>query len=437
MEVLKFDLTKKEGKFKSLNATNGGPWGKRKGGRTSRSNFKEYKEARIPYSRNHDSAYVALYGGPYCHDITQIFPNFDADVNAPSSYDFACTDESILATLDVGTETFFRLGQSIEHHIKKHGTLPPKDFHKWAEICEHIILHYNYGWADGYELNIKYWEIWNEPDLDSDDSQNKRTWGGTKAEFFDMYEIAAKHLKSRFPELMIGGPAIANRVDWASDFISEMSKRNVPFDFFSWHIYCEEPQKIVNRANIIKNLLLANGYENTETILNEWNYVKDWSEKFKYSIMMIHDLKGASFMMACITTGQKCDAIDMMMYYDTRPSVWCGVFDFYTFEPLKGYYPLMWYGKFYDMEAEIRCESEPENIYTLCGVDKDGKAMCVVTNYSDNDNAPAKDIKIDFGREGKYEIYMVDREKDGELVETTNNLEFTLEPCTFMLIKEI
>ena len=128
---------------------------------------------------------------------------------------------------------FFRLGQTIEHQIKKHGTLPPKDFHKWAEICEHIIRHYNEGWADGYNLNIKYREIWNEPDLDLDDSQNKRTWGGTKAEFFDMYEIAAKHLKEHFPNLKIGGPALAHRMDWASDFLKEMKKRNVPIDFFS------------------------------------------------------------------------------------------------------------------------------------------------------------------------------------------------------------
>lgn len=89
--------------------------------------------------------------------------------------------------------------------IKKHGTVPPADFGKWAQICEHIILHYNFGWANGYHLNIRYWEIWNEPDLDADDSPNKRTWGGTKARFFDLYELAAKHLKTRFPELMIGG----------------------------------------------------------------------------------------------------------------------------------------------------------------------------------------------------------------------------------------
>jgi len=437
METLKFDLSKEAGAFKILNATNGGPWHKRHATDQFRSNFEAYKAARIPYSRNHDSGVVGIYGGPYSHDITRIFPDFNADVNDPDSYDFACTDESILATLDAGTETFFRLGQTIEHQIKKHGTIPPADFNKWASICEHIIRHYNYGWADGYNLNIQYWEIWNEPDLDEDDSNNKRTWGGTKAQFFDLYEIAAKHLKGCFPDLKIGGPALAYRVDWAEDFLLEMKKRNVPIDFFSWHIYATEPYQIIEKAVKIKNILTENGYENAETILNEYNYVKGWEEEFLYSIKTIHGIKGGAFLMACISEVQKCDALDMLMYYDTRPSAFCGAFDFYTYEPLKSYYPLMWYGKFYDMKAEIRCEKETENIYTLCGIDEDGKVMCIVTNYSDDDNSKAKDIKIDFGKEGKYEIYIVDSEKDGELVGVTENLEFNLKPCSFMLIKEV
>ena len=105
MEALRFDLSRNDGKFKILNATNGGPWHKRHANDQYRSNFAEYKEARIPYSRNHDSNMCSVYGGPYAHDISAIFPNFDADENDPNSYDFACTDENILCTLDAGTKT--------------------------------------------------------------------------------------------------------------------------------------------------------------------------------------------------------------------------------------------------------------------------------------------------------------------------------------------
>ena len=437
MEHLKFDLSKNDGKFKIMNATNGGPWHKRHANDQFRSNFNDYKAARIPYSRNHDSAVCGIYGGPFSHDITNIFPNFDADVNDPESYDFACTDEAILVCLDAGTETYFRLGQTIEHQVKKHGTVPPKDFNKWAQICEHIIRHYNEGWADGYKLNIQYWEIWNEPDLDPDDSTNKRTWGGTKAQFFDLFEITSKHLKKCFPNLKIGGPALAWNEDWADDFLKEMQKRQVELDFFSWHIYCNEPQWLVQKAERLKKRLVKYGYENSESILNEWNYIKGWTDEFLYSIKTMHGIKGAVFTMACITASQH-SSIDMLMYYDTRPSAFNGVFDFYTYEPLKGYYPLMWYGKFYDTEYEVICDDSPENIYTLCGVKKDGKTLSVVTYYTDSEQeAESKEISIDFGREGKYKIYLLDGDHDGDEISQTSDLALNLKPNTCVLIEEI
>ncbi|MDD6262606.1 MAG: hypothetical protein PUA83_05930, partial [Clostridiales bacterium] len=90
METLRFDLSKPGKKFKILNAVNGGPWHKRHADDQYRSNFKDYKAARIPYSRNHDSNLCgSVYGGPYAHDITAIFPDFDADPENPESYDFA------------------------------------------------------------------------------------------------------------------------------------------------------------------------------------------------------------------------------------------------------------------------------------------------------------------------------------------------------------
>ncbi len=436
MEILKFDLSQKGNKFKILNATNGGPWHKRHVDDQCQSNLESYKAARIPYSRNHDSADCGIYGGPYSHDITRIFPDFDADPYSPDSYDFACTDESILSCLDAGTETFFRLGQTIEHQIKKHGTLPPKNFKKWAVICEHIISHYNEGWADGFELNIKYWEIWNEADLDEDDSPNKRTWGGTKAQFFDLYETASKHLKERFPKIKIGGPALAYREDWAEDFLKAMRERNVPIDFFSWHIYCTEPARMTEKAERIDALLKKYGYGEAESILNEWNYVKGWVKEYPYSIKTIHSIKGGTFLMACICAAQ-ASKIDMLMYYDTRPSSFNGVFDFYTVEPLKGYYALYWYGMFYDCVKEIRAENKIENIYSLCGVDENGKTLSVITYYSDDDNSENKKVKVDFGKKGNYEIYLLDSEHNGELVEIAEVPEFDMKIHSAVLIKEI
>ena len=102
-------------------------------------------------------------------------------------------------------------------------------------------------------------------------------------------------------------------------------------------------------AQRIKKLLVDNGCGEAESILNEWNYVKGWDELFEYSIRSIAGIKGAAFAMSCIAEAQKTECIDMLMYYDTRPSRFGGAFDFYTAGKRKGYYPLAWYGKFYDI----------------------------------------------------------------------------------------
>ena len=440
MEKVQFDFEKKYGKFKILNATNGGPWCNRKSTDQLSTNFADYKAVGFPYSRNHDSASFGVYGGPYSHDITNIFPNFDADVNDPESYDFACTDESILVCLEAGTETFFRLGQTIEHQIKKHGTIPPKDFKKWAEICEHIIRHYNEGWADGFNLNIQYWEIWNEANLDADDSDNKRCWGGTTEQFYDLYEIASKHLKKCFPNLKIGGPAYAGyapygNTSWLDEFLCEMKKRNVEFDFVSWHLYAARPETIVKLGESVKELMLKYGYDKAESICNEWNYVKGWVDEFIYSIEMIHGLKNAAFITAMMSLSQK-SSIDMLMYYDTRPSVFNGIFDYYTNRPLKGYYPMLWYRNFYELENEIRQSNEVDNIYSLCGEDKDGRITAMLTYYTDDDNAENKKILVDLPKDREYEVFLLDNEHDGKEYVVKNNLEFDMEVHTCILIKE-
>ena len=436
MQTITFNLQRTFGKFKPLNATNGGPGHKRHAKDQYRSNYTEYKQARIPYSRNHDSNVITVYGGPYAHDITAIFPDFNADENDPNSYDFACTDESILCTLEAGTKTYFRLGQTIEHQIKKHGTIPPKDFSKWARICEHIIRHYTEGWANGFTHDMPYWEIWNEPDLDDEDSPNKRCWGGTKAQFFDLYEITAKHLKSCFPHLKIGGPALAGNLEWAEKFLSEMQKRKTPIDFFSWHVYSFDTAWIIKKSYMVREMLDKYGFTQTESHLNEWNYVKGWTEEYVYTLESIHSIKGASFVMSIICEAQKAP-IDILMYYDTRvSSVFNGAFDFYTWRPLKGYYPLKWYGEFYDLENEVRAENSIEDIHTLCGVDKDGKVTAIISRFSDDDTKENTKLKIDFGKNAQFDIFLLDKDHDGELVKTTTDIILDMPVHSCVLIKE-
>lgn len=177
MEEINVNYAKECGIIKPMHAVNNGPVYKFVLDQRI-TNMPAYKAAGIPYARTHDAAFCATYGGEQ-------------------------TDEYLRVIEHARTKTFYRLGNKIEHWNKKYGTLPPKDFKKWAVICEHIIRHYTEGWANGFYMDIEYWEIWNEPDLDLEDSNHKRCWGGTEKDFFELYDITAKHLKSCFPHLKI------------------------------------------------------------------------------------------------------------------------------------------------------------------------------------------------------------------------------------------
>ena len=81
------------GRIKPMHATNNGPTKGRGFGSAKTRGFEDWREAGIPYARTHDSSFNAGYGGEHTVDVHAIFPNFDADVSDPASYDFAFTDQ--------------------------------------------------------------------------------------------------------------------------------------------------------------------------------------------------------------------------------------------------------------------------------------------------------------------------------------------------------
>ena len=408
--------------MKLMNAVNNGPTRPRK--TQSRGNFDTFSAAGFPYVRTHDSNLCTTYGAPHTIDVTALFPNFDADENDPASYDFVLSDEYIQTILASGSKVFYRLGQSIEHAKKKYGVFPPKDFGKWARICEHIILHFNEGWADGFHYNIEYWEIWNEPDLNYENYETSPTWQGTQAQFFDLYEIAAKHLKAKFPHLKIGGPAIAWDRLWAEKFLAEMKRRDAPVDFFSWHRYSRNPRHVGEACDFFRELLDRIGYPEAESILNEWNYVKNWDTEFVYSLRAAMGIKGASFATAVICVCQD-KPLDMLMYYDARIGTpFNGLFDIVSLEPGKTYHPYFAFHKMYQLKNEVETVCENPNVYALAV--SDGKqTRLLVTYYNDDDSLPDEDVELKFTSEsaGEMRFYLTDKEQDNALVRTVKVTE--------------
>lgn len=383
------DRSQTVGKIKPMNGVNNGPAGPYGNGNSQqKDNFATYKAARFPFARTHDAAFSESYGSEHTVDITSVFPDFSRKADDPTAYDFAITDWYLDRIRQMGTEVFFRLGQKIEHHVKKYGINPPKDFRKWALVCEHIIRHYNEGWADGHHWNIRYWEIWNEADLAQyDPEDNRLTWGGTQQQFFDFYTIAAKHLKKCFPDLKIGGPAFAGEY-WMDAFMQHMVKERVPIDFFSWHQYATKPQTMGEKARRIRQSLDKYGYKDTETTLNEWNYVRNWTNEFLYSIRSMRNQKGAAFCSAVMSVCQDAP-VDILMYYDARPeTVFNGLFDMYTMHPTPAYYPFYAWSRLAELGTQVKVTNGEKDLYATAATTADGEGALrvLLSYYTDDDN---------------------------------------------------
>ncbi|MBE6644486.1 MAG: hypothetical protein E7612_03795 [Ruminococcaceae bacterium] len=393
------DLSEKLGKIKRMNATGQAPMG----GGIGYGAYKHFhllSDISVPYVRLHD------VGGQFAAnrfvDIPNVFRDFDADENDPKNYDFTFTDLYIGELVKNGLKPYYRLGVTIENHaeVKSYRIDPPKDYEKWARICEHVIAHYNEGWADGFHYDIEYWEIWNEND---DGQRASQMWNGTAEDYYRLYDVTAKHLKKRFPNIKIGGyaaigfyyvtdtpeerelePRHKYFCDFFHGFMEYIKSHGSPIDFFSWHSY-REPKRLIEEAKWVREQLIKYGYGDIESHLNEWNppcrLTRDVSSQ--------HGAEIAAIMLGCQNVG-----VDMLMIYDARidgstysaffiPSVRGGLLS-------QGYYVFAAFSSLYNLGDQVKLDCDTEGVYAICATNGKKNSL-MISNISGED----QELKIE------------------------------------------
>ena len=211
-------------------------------------------------------------------------------------------------------------------------------------------------------------------------------WGGTPEEFFKFYETAAKHLKGKFPELKIGGPALAGNMAYGDKFLKYQRAHGTPIDFFSWHIYARDPRAMAARARKAREIMEKNGYGAAESILNEWNYVKGWGNSYHYSITRLAGQKGGALAAAGMIACQYAP-VDMLMYYDAKPDAhFNGMFDKTTLRPLPAYYAIYAWGQFARYATATKVSADVPDIFAAAARGDGGNRAIFLARYSDDDN---------------------------------------------------
>ena len=398
--VITVDFGKKCGRIKPLNCINGGP---RSGGCELRYDFtEEFSELAIPCVRTNLEA--GEYGLNQFVNVHAVFPDFDADETLEESYNFLPTDLYLTSVKNAGAQIFYRLGESSEPYARKIFAVMPRDPEKWARICEHIIMHYNEGWANGFKLGIKYFEIWSAPDVGEG-------FAGEPREYYELYRITANYLRERFPKLKLGaygarGFYSLNRLDageelkacipFMQQFFSYINKEETraPLDFFTWACYSSNPEEVALHIKYARSYLDGSGLRRARSIICEYN-ASDLKNTPPALRPEFPAALGATLILA-----QK-NAVDMMMYSTsdaTSPAN--GLFsvdDFTSHRHYAAYSVMRAFGRLYRLgtAAETLGDYRGE-VYSLAARnDSEGALMLVTRNYSGRVEIALGDCEFD------------------------------------------
>jgi xylan 1,4-beta-xylosidase len=198
---------------------------------------KVQKEIGFSYIRGH---------GLFCDDMA-IYQTYTENDVEKEEYNFRYVDMVFDDYLSLGLKPFVELGFMPEKMASGDQTIfywkgnvtPPSDYNKWARLVTATINH----WIDRYgrdEVISWPFEVWNEPNLGG-------FWKNADMnEYFKLYEITTKAVKSCDERIRIGGPAICGVDDerWMRCFLEHCSKNKLPLDFVTRHAYgTEMPEK--------------------------------------------------------------------------------------------------------------------------------------------------------------------------------------------------
>ena len=347
------------------------------------------KALRIPMIRFHDASLVD--DGIQIVDVTRIFPLFHTDPDDPRNYLFTETDDYIAQCIVTGSAIEYRLGESIEHTLRQYRVHPPANFEKWADICCHIIRHYNEGWANGFHYDIEYWSIWEEPDT------VPMLWTGTSQQYYELYAITAKRIRREFPNLKIGGPQVA----WLpklEEFVVYCKEHGLPLDYLSFTVYSRDPERLGSMIESAKGVLDRNGYMNARIRIAEWHYgARSWaiqsdnSENVMRMLEEVNGLNSAVFITYALSLFQDT-ALDMGFFYMTFGFNW-GIFDEH-YRPNKNYYAFKAFADIADSVGRIEVPAHPHPaVRVLGGRSGDGRVMFLISCFKSSN----MDIEIDTG----------------------------------------
>lgn len=129
---------------------------------------------------------------------------------------------------------------------------------------------YVYAAVSRYKGSIKYWEMWNEPNL-------TQFWNGTRAQFIDLFKVGADAAHAADPDCMVLGPEISSagqRTTWMTDLLQQAGNK---IDIISFHQYDggDYPAGRLAQMDSMYNTIVSLGYGNKPIWITESGFASD------------------------------------------------------------------------------------------------------------------------------------------------------------------
>ena len=308
------------------------------------------------------------------------------DSSGNLSFNFSKLDQTVCDIYHTGAKPFFSLGY-MPPTISEDGSLigKPKNWNEWTFLVQKTVEHYSgretvlpCGAMDDFWKTDIYYEVWNEPDLES--FGKWRYQSGSKS-YSDLYFYSVKGVNQAQNVLpfKIGGPVTtALYKNWIQQFLNYVSSNNLRIDFISWHHYSKKTNDYTN--DIIKlNKWLGEDpkydrYENLPKIISEWGYD---SEKNQISDTNVGAAHTTASLRNLINAGLE---LSFLFEIKDGPSLSWGILTYEGAEKPR-YQALKLLNS---LEGnQIMVDGEGSNVSAIASFNED-KVVLVLTNYDES-----------------------------------------------------
>jgi xylan 1,4-beta-xylosidase len=199
--------------------------------------------------------------------IDNIFTHYDVVERAPNGrlvYRFDKLDRVVDTVRAMGAEPYMCLGYMPEALVPGGtGIDPPQSYDEWRDLVFQTVKHYNVDRGPP----IKYWEVWNEPNLNY-------SWTGGYPGYLQLYDSSRDGMVAADPTAWIGGPTITPLDVTAPAWLMGNEHEQGPrgrVDFLSWHSFGRTFAQIEADVKAVQEVVAAQSTFHPELIISEFS----------------------------------------------------------------------------------------------------------------------------------------------------------------------